>query len=222
MRQHGIPTSNAAESALDGLAPIGRSDSERFVAAAEAAGVISWSHFFPYLHFSGKPEANHRLLHEFVDDAALVYRLEIKKGWPRLSLLLAPFPFSLPALRQARDRMDAFHGPGQGRIVRLQESEALLVARQGFEIFRHSDEYIYDADAIARLEGSSFSTLRRKIARFAGSSVTVREYLPSDETACQALLDFWRTDLKASGVRIRAILSLQQHLSEGERGLFRG
>ena len=196
------PSPDAQRQALAGLEPIRLEDEARFTAAAEAGAVISWSHFFPYLFFSGQPEAGHRLLHEFVDGSALVYRLETRKGKRRLSLLLAPFPFALPALRRARERMRAFGGAGEARIVRLQQSEALLVARQGFEIYRHSDEYIYDAEAVARLEGPGFATLRRKIARYAAGAASVRDYRPSDEPACRAILDGWRADLKAIGVKI--------------------
>lgn len=199
---HEPPAPDASEQALAGLAPISLADAARFIAAAETAKVISWSHYFPYLHFFGRNEADDRLLHEFVDNAALVYRLEARNGKPRLSLLLAPFPFSLPALQQARDRMHVFNGPGRARIIRLQESEALPVARQGFEITRHSDEYVYDAGAVAKLEGSKFATVRRKIARYAGGAATVREYQASDEPACRALLNAWRADLRSIGVRI--------------------
>jgi hypothetical protein len=198
----GGSASGSAGQALSGLAPIGLADSERFATAAEDAQVISWSHFFPYLYFAGRPEKDHRLLHEFVDGAALVYRLENRRGKPRLSLLLAPFPFSLPALRQARDRMRAFNGPGEARIIRLQESEALPVARQGFEIYHHSDEYLYDGEAVARLHGAPFATVRRKIARYAGGSAVVRDYRAADEPACRALLDAWHADLGAVGVRV--------------------
>ncbi len=185
--------------ALAGLGPIRLEDAPRLAAAAEAGGVVSWSHFFPYLHLSGRRTTGRRLLHEFVDDSALVYRVERRNGTERLTLLLAPFPFSLPALQRARERMRLFNGRWGARIIRMQQSEALLVAREGFEIHHHSDEYIYDADAVRRSAGSAFATLRRKIARYAATA-SVRPYQAEDEPACRALLDAWRAELREMGV----------------------
>ena len=196
------PATPGERQALEGLDAIRPSDFARFSASAEEAKVISWSHFFPYLCFSGRPDKQYQLLYEIVDDAVLVYRVETRKDRRRLNLLLAPFPFSARALDQAKERMQAFNGSGEGRIVRLQQSEALVVARQGFEIFRHSDEYIYDAAAVATLEGSAFASVRRKIKHYASGVAVVRDYRLSDEPACRALLDAWRADLKAIGVRI--------------------
>lgn len=190
----------AQAEALSGLELIQLEDASRFTAAAEAAGVVSWSHFFPYLHLSGRRTSSRRLLYEFVEDSALVYRFERRNGKDRLSLLLAPFPFSLPALQRARERMWQFNGPRGARIIRTQESEALRLAREGFEIRHHSDEYIYDADAVRGLEGSRFSTLRRKIARYAAGAASVRPYRAEDEPACRTLLDAWRAELREMGV----------------------
>lgn len=188
--------------ALVGLEPIRMEDAPRITAAAEAAGVVSWSHFFPYLYLSGRQTSSRRILHEFVEDSALVYRIERRNGKERLTLLLTPFPFSPAALQRARERMWLFNGRRGARIIRMQQSEALLVARAGFEIHHHSDEYIYDAEAVLQQQGSSFATLRRKIARYAGGIASVRPYQAGDEPACRALLDAWRTELREMGVKI--------------------
>jgi hypothetical protein len=195
-----IAATEPGSDALAGLAPIGLEDAGHFTAAAEAGKAVSWSHFFPYLHLSGRPASGRRLLHEFHGESALVYRVERKGEGERLSLLLAPFPFSLPALRHASERMRSFNGRRGARIVRMQQDEALRVARAGFEVRHHSDEYIYDADAVRSLQGSAFATLRRKIARYADGAAAVRPYRTADEPACRALLDAWRADLRQMGV----------------------
>jgi hypothetical protein len=145
-----------------GLRRISLENRDMIVESAAIAGVQSWSHFFPYLYLFGNFDGARHLFYETEKEAVLIYMIEPKKEM-RLSLFLAPFPFNPAALAQAEERMRSFNADRVARIIRLQEADALRVARHGYEIGHHSDEYVYDREAVANLIGSSFSTVRRKI-----------------------------------------------------------
>jgi hypothetical protein len=119
----------------------------------------------------------------------------------RLSLFLPPFPFHPVPLRRARERMRDFNHDRASRIIRIQESEALPVAREGFEVSFHSDEYIYDRAAVAALEGNSFKRLRRNISQYANRTV-VRDYKKDDQRACMDLRKKWYDSLRSKGIKI--------------------
>lgn len=118
----------------------------------------------------------------------------------RLHLYLPPFPFDAAALRHAQERMQDFNGGPGGRIVFVEEAEALKVARAGFEISFSESQYIYDRETVMAREGSAFSTLRRKLASAARDRIDVRPYTASDRAACVALTENWRERLVAAGI----------------------
>jgi hypothetical protein len=184
---------------MSDLRPIAPGDANEFLAAAEAGEVDCWFAFFPRLYFYGGIK-NHDLLWERYNESILVYQARRKKDEVQLNLYLPPFPFDPAALRHAQERMQAFNkGPG-GRIVFVQETEALKVARVGFEITFKEQQYIYDRAAVLALEGSRYSTLRRKLATAARDAIEVRPYEMSDQAACLALTKSWRERLISTGI----------------------
>lgn len=79
---------------------------------------------------------------------------------------------------------------------------APLVAQEGFEISFRYEEYIYDRAAVAALEGSSFSRLRRSISQYADQSVIVRDYEKDDQRTCMDLRKKWFDNLVSKGVKM--------------------
>jgi hypothetical protein len=190
-------------SELSELATIEIGDHEIFSAALEHSSAKSWSYYFPYLHLLWKTSKSHALLYEQVEGAILIYRLLAEEERLRLSLFLPPFPFHPAPLRRARERMRGFNHGRTSRIVQIQESEALPVAQEGFEISFSFDEYIYDRAAVAALEGSSFSRLRRNISHCVNrSGAVVRDYKKDDQRACMGLRKKWLTNLVSKGVKV--------------------
>jgi hypothetical protein len=187
---------------LSELATIEIEDREIFSAALEHSSVKSWYYYFPYLHLLGKALKSRVLLYEQVEGAILIYRLLEEEERLRLSLFLPPFPFHPAPLRRARERMRDFNHDRTSRIVQIQESEALPVAQEGFEINFSFDEYIYDRAAVAALEGSSFSRLRRSISQYADQSIVVRDYEKEDQRACMDLRKKWFDNLISKGVKM--------------------
>lgn len=184
-----------------GLRRIMIEDHETMVQSAIAGQVQSWSHFFPYLYLFGNFDGVRHLFYEIEDGALLVYMVEPAKEM-RISLFVTPFPFSPVALARAEERMKQSNADRVARIIRMQESDALRVARHGYEIRHHSEEFVYDREAVTGLIGSGFSTVRRKVRHYAVPEVRMRPYEPSDASACTALLRQWRTDLRDEGVQI--------------------
>jgi hypothetical protein len=187
---------------LSELATIEIEDREIFSAALEHSSEKSWLYYFPYLHLLWKTSKSHALLYEQVDGAILIYRLRVEQERLRLSLFLPPFPFHPAPLRRARERMRDFNHDRTSRIVQVQESEAPSVAQEGFEISFSFDEYIYDRAAVAALEGSSFSRLRRSISQYADQSVAVRDYKTDDQRVCMDLRKKWYDNLELKGVNM--------------------
>jgi hypothetical protein len=190
-------------SELSELATIEIEDREIFSAALEHSSVKSWFYYFPYLQLLWKTSKSHALLYEQVESAILIYRLRAEQERLHLSLFLPPFPFHPAALRRARERMRDFNHDRTSRIVQVQESEAPSVAREGFETSFSSNEYIYDRAAVAALEGSSFSRLRRNISHCVNrSAAVVRDYKKDDQRACMDLRKKWYDNLVSKGVKV--------------------
>ena len=190
-------------SELSELATIEIEDHEIFSAALEHSSVKSWSYYFPYLHLLWKTSKSYALLYEQLEGAILIYRLRAEEERLRLSLFLPPFPFHPAPLRRARERMRDFNHDRTSRIVQVQESEAPSVAKEGFEISFSFDEYIYDRAAVAALEGSSFSRLRRNISHCVNrSAAVVRDYKKYDQHACMDLRKKWLNNLVSKGIKV--------------------
>ncbi len=180
------------------LAPIRAEDAAAFSAACDTAGVHTHRHFFPSLLFySGRGD----LRWERHGDSIIVY--QILRRPDRMKLYLSPFPFDPDALRHALDRMRDFNGGGPGRIKWIPEEDALDIARQGLRVSFREDEYIFEREAVMKLEGSGFAKLRQEIARARRAGrVEVRPYLPEDREACLALAETWKERLESTGVRV--------------------
>ncbi|WP_457091431.1 phosphatidylglycerol lysyltransferase domain-containing protein [Microvirga sp. P5_D2] len=185
---------------LTNLAPVGIDDAEVFLAAAERARVKAWLYYFPLLYLYGQFRA-HVLGWERYAGSILVYQIRRKQGRPRLDLYLPPFPFDPAALRHALQRMRDFNGDRSSRIVWVQESDALPVARAGFEIFFKEEEFIFDRAAVMSLEGAGFKKLRQELSRaLRQGQVVTRPYTAADQPACLAVLEAWRERLMANGI----------------------
>jgi hypothetical protein len=174
-----------------------------FSNAAAMHKAISWSYFFPYLYFLGMSEPRQALLFEQIEGSILLYRLQERDEKLRLGLLLPPFPFARLPLRRALERMRDFNHNRVGRISRIQESDALPLAREGLEIRFHSDEYIYDCAAVLAMRGGSYKALRRKISHYANTaSVVVRDFRKEDAQDCMKLRKKWYKGLLNAGVKV--------------------
>lgn len=191
-----------SDPALDGLSPILAADADLIRDAVMEAGVSGWSYFFPYLHFFSHLTGGDRILFETVGGSILIYRLTRKAGKPRMSLLVPPFPFSVEALSRAGARMAAMNGDRRLRIQRVPEKVAPQIAREGFRLRLNATEYIYDAEAVTRMAGGPYASLRRKVGHYSGADLTMRPYSPEDRDECKALLAAWRRRLGERGVKI--------------------
>jgi hypothetical protein len=186
---------------LADLASIEAEDADAFLAAAEQARVKSWFYYFPRLHFYGQSRA-HMLRWERHAGSILVYQTRRREGGWQMNLYLPPIPFDPAALRHAVQRMRDFNGNRPGRIIFVQESDALLVAREGFEISFKEDEYIFDRAAVMALEGAGFRRLRQDLSHaLRAGLVETRPYTAADRPACLALLEAWRERLIANGMK---------------------
>jgi hypothetical protein len=193
----GIPTE------LSDLARIEITDYELFAAAVEDSNIVSWSYYFPYLYFLGNLSGSRSLLYEKANDSILVYMLRKRDEGLHLSLFVPPFPFHPNSLRHARDRMRDFNRGRTSRIARIQESEALAVAREGFSINFRMSEYIYNRASVIALEGSGFQRLRRSISQYINAHGTVvRDYTEEDQQVCAEILKKWYGNLTSTGVKI--------------------
>lgn len=182
------------------LAPIGIGDADTFLSAADEARVKAWLYYFPLLHFYGQFRA-HLLFWERYAGSLLIYQIRRREERSRMDLYLPPFPFDPAALKHAQQRMREFNDGQPGRIVWVQESDALPVARAGFEVFFKEEEFIFDRAAVMGLEGSGFKKLRQKIASaLRQGHVDTRPYTAADKAACRAVLESWRERLIANGI----------------------
>jgi hypothetical protein len=189
-------------SELSGLAAINIGDHKIFSDAVESKPIASHLHYFPFLNLFGNSVKKQVLLYERVEDAILIYLLRQGQRRLRLSLYLPPFPFNLVALRYAQERMQDFNGNRSGRIVWVQESDVIPVARAGFEIFFKEEEFIFDRAAVMGLEGPGFRSLRQELSRAKKpGQVETRHYTADDRSACIALVDDWWDRLVASGMK---------------------
>jgi hypothetical protein len=185
---------------LADLASIEVEHADTFLAAAEDARVKAAPYYFPRLHFYGQSRA-HVLRWERHGGSILVYQVRRRKAGSQMNLFLAPFPFDAAALRHAVERMREFNGDRLGRIIYVQESDALPVAREGFEIAFREDEFIFDRAVVMALEGADFRKLRQELSRASKSGmVETRPYTMADQAACLSLVAAWRERLIARGM----------------------
>ncbi len=82
-----------------------------------------------------------------------------------MNLYFPPLPFDPAALQHALQRMRDFNGNRAGRIIFMQEDDALRIAREGLEISHKWEEFIFDRAAVIAQEGSSFGSLRQELSR---------------------------------------------------------
>jgi hypothetical protein len=187
---------------LSGLAAINVEDHKIFSDAVESSPITSHLHYFPFLNLFGNHVKKQALIYEQFEGSVLIYLLRQGQRRLRLSLYLPPFPFSLAALRHAQERMQDFNGSRSGKIVWVQESDVIPVARAGFEIFFKEEEFIFDRAAVMALEGPGFRSLRQELSRAKKpGQVETRHYTPKDREACIALVDDWWDRLVATGMK---------------------
>ncbi|MXQ14257.1 phosphatidylglycerol lysyltransferase domain-containing protein [Microvirga makkahensis] len=188
---------------LSDLKKIEVSDYKNFAEAAAQHQAQSWLYYFPYLYFAGASTKSRALLFEQIEGSILLYLLQEREERIRLSLFLPPFPFAPVPLRRALERIRDFNQDQTSRVMRVQEGDAPVLAREGLQIKHQYDEYVYDCAAVLALKGSSFQTLRRKISRYANDgNVVVREFQKDDQQTCMNLRQKWYDDLLNSGVKI--------------------
>lgn len=201
---------------LADLASVEAEDADAFL-AAEHAGVTSWFHYFPRLHFYGQSRA-HMLRWERQAGSILVYQVRRRKVGSRMNLYLPPFPFEPATLRHALQRMQDFNGDRSGRIIFVQEGEAPPIAREGLEIFFKMEEFIFDRAAVMSLEGSCFRSLRQELSRaLKPGLVETRPYTAADQPACLALVETWKERLIANGMKVTGYSHTVACLAAAER-----
>jgi hypothetical protein len=184
------------------LAPIGVEDAHTIRAAAEDARVKSIVYYAPHLHFAEQSKTQ-MLLWERHAGSILVYQVRRHETDPRMKLYFPPLPFNPAALRHGLRRMRDFNGDRLGGIVFVQESDALLVAREGLAISLKWEEYIFDRTAVMALEGSGFKKLRQELSgALRVGQVETRPYTMADRPACLALTEAWRERLIANGMKV--------------------
>ena len=120
------------------LPPLKPEDAGVFLAAAEQAQVKAAFYYFPRLYFYGQSKS-HLLRWERYNGSILLYQIRRQKSSSRMNLYLPPFPFDAGALRHAVQRMQDFNGDRSGRIIFVQESDALVVAQAGVAISFRED-----------------------------------------------------------------------------------
>jgi hypothetical protein len=183
------------------ILPLEAEDAGVFLAAAEQAQAKAWFYYFPRLYFYGQSK-RHLLRWERHAGSILLYQIRQQKSGSRMDLYLPPFPFDSGALRHAVQRMRDFNGDRSGRIVFVQETDILRVAREGFEVFLKSEEFIFDRAAVMALEGAGFRSLRQELSRaLRQGQVETRPYTRADQSACLALTEAWKARLTTNGMK---------------------
>jgi hypothetical protein len=186
---------------LADLASVEAKDADAFLAAAEHARVKAAFYYFPRLQFYG--EKAHRLRWERHAGSILVYQVRRREVGSRMNLYFPPLPFDPAALRHALQRMRDFNGNRSGRIIFVQEGDALRVAREGLEISHKWEEFIFDRAAVMAREGSGFKRLRQELSSALRQGlVETRPYTSADQAACLALVEGWRERLIANGMQV--------------------
>jgi hypothetical protein len=184
------------------LSAIKIEDAHPFMDAAQQAGARSYLHYFPLLYYYGQDKA-HTLLWERHAGSILVYLLRRRSSGTRINLYLPPFPFEPVALRHALQRMRELRGDRSGRIIWVQQEEALLVAREGLEIYFKEDELILDRAAVMAVEGPGFRSLRQELSRARKpGQVETRPYTTDDQPACLALVEQWKDRAHSLSMRV--------------------
>ena len=193
---------------LADLASIEVRDADAFLAAAEHERIKSALYYFPSLYFDGWSRT-YMLRWERHAGSILVYLIRRRRDSSgakvnaQMSLYFPPFPFDPAALRHALQRMRDFNGNRSGRILIVQEAQALRIAREGFVISFKWEEFIYDRAAVMALEGPGFRTLRQEMSRaLRRGIVETRPYTTADQPVCRALAKAWRERLVANGMKI--------------------
>jgi hypothetical protein len=114
--------------------------------------------------------------------------------------------------------MRDFNGDRSGRIIFVEEGQALRIAREGFAISVRGEEFIYDRDAVAALRGAAFKGLRQELSRALRAGVVVtRPYTRADYSTCLALTKAWRERLAARGVKPEGYTSTLACLTAADR-----
>jgi hypothetical protein len=193
---------------LADLASIEARDADAFLAAAEHERIKSAFCYFPSLYFEGWSRT-YRLCWERHAGSILVYVIRRPRDHSgakmnaQMSLYFPPFPFDPAALRHALQRMRDFNGKRSGKIVFVQEAQALRIAREGFGISFKWEEFIFDRAAVMALEGSGFRKLRQEMSRALRQGIVeTRSFTTADQPACLALAKAWRERLVANGMKI--------------------
>jgi hypothetical protein len=187
--------------ALDDLASIKIEDADAFLSAMESAGVKAAAYYFPHLYFSGQSKSR-MMRWERHAGSILLYQIRRQKDDSEMKLYCPPFPFDPAAMRHGMQRMRDFNGGRPGRIVYVQQDEAIRVAREGFAITFKSEEFIYDRAEVIALEGARFAKVRQELSRCRRHGVETRPYTSADQAACLALTEAWKERLVANGMKI--------------------
>lgn len=193
----------------DGLVPVSTDSHDRLVDLFDAHGRACWFLYLPFLHLTGL-RRGHRILEESHGGAVTLYRSRDTASGPSLELFVPPMPATPASLDHAATRVREISPASPVRIRHVEEHDIAAVARAGFALRDRDEEFIYDTAKVTALEGSDFRRLRREIAKASSHpGLSVRDYTSDDEDACLAVLDRWRTrlkaaDLPAEGYRLNA------------------
>lgn len=186
-----------------------------FQAAAEDSKAKSYRYYFPRMLFNGS-RSTRLLLFEFSEKSSLVlFSLHKLQSRLELRLYYPPFPFDSPALERAKERMRDFNNGRRCRIESVQEQDAPILERHSFSMEFRESEYIYDRAAVAELQGSQFSSLRKNLVVANRLGFTARRFVAADGPACLALYNKFCAQLSAKGIEPKGRRSMATHLSRG-------
>jgi uncharacterized protein len=129
---------------------------------------------------------------------ALCLFAQSSSGW------FMPLPPLLDAsleqpLRQAFSLMRRWNGPGAvSRVEGVPTELAPALSAMGYHLAAKDPEYVYDANALARLAGDAYKSQRGLCNRIARETdVVIEPYHTRDRRECRALFEEWRAQKRA-------------------------
>lgn len=187
--------------ALEGLREIRISDGDRYRQAVEQSPQRAWTNYFPFLVGLSASSSRSILLGEEAGSLCL-YLLYHRRDRNRLHLYVPPLPMTPAALASSFERLRAYNGNTDGRLLWINEALKGEIERLGMcKLRRVDEEVIYAPAALQDLTGSQYRVLRYQLRRAQREqAIEARPLVASDKATCLALLDQWHRSRLEQGI----------------------
>jgi Fe-S-cluster containining protein len=150
-------------------------------------------------------------------DGALCLFAQSASGWFMPMPPLAKGSVEGP-LKEAFALMRRWNGSSAvSRVENVPNQLASTLATTGYRLTRKDPDYLYRAEALARLAGDRYKSQRALCNRVEREgAILIEPYHPRDRAECRLLWDDWRSQKRAGGVDAYAQLLLEDSSSAHE------